>query len=181
MENKSLYLIVNEAMKIEQMLMESGGELTVDIEAALAVNSKELSEKVDGYQHVIERFTSLADHYKARAEFFKNIAGQCKTAADRLKDNIKFAMIELGVDEVKGQDMRFKLSATSGTLVIEDAEMVPVEFKSEVVTTEIDKKALKEAALKGDVPGAKIEPGHSLRSYANTPEKKSKTKEVVNG
>ena len=181
MENKSLYLIVNEAMQIEQMLMESGGEVTPEIEMALSVNSSELANKVDGYQHIIERFNSLADHYKARAEFFKTIAGQCKTASDRLKDNIKFAMIELGVDEVKGQDMRFKLSTTSGTLVIEDAEMVPVEFKTEVITTEIDKKSLKEAALKGDVPGVKIEPGHSLRSYANTPEKKSKTKEVVNG
>lgn len=174
MENKSLVLLVNEAMKIEQMLIESGGELSESVENALAVNSKELSQKVDGYQHILERFDSLEKHYKARAEFFKQIATQCKNAQDRLKDNIKYAMQELGVDEIKGQDMRFKMTPTSGSLVIEDPEMVPVEFKAEIVTTEIDKKALKEALSKGDVPGAKLEAGFSLRSYANTPEKKKK-------
>ncbi len=180
MENKSLYAIVNESMEIEKLLVESGGEITEEIEKALSVNASELSLKVDGYQHVIERFNSLSDHYKARAEFFRTIAGQCKTAADRLKDNIKNAMIDMGIEEVKGQDMRFKLSPTSGTLIIEDAEMIPVEFKSEVITTEIDKKALKDAAAKGEVAGVRIEPGFTLRSYANTPEKKSKTKEVAN-
>jgi len=179
MENKSLYLIVNEAMHLEQMLMESGGEITPEIDQALAVNSQALTEKVDGYQHIIERFEALCEHYKARSDFFKTIAGQCKTASDRLKDNIKGAMLEMGIDELKGQDMRFKLAPTQGTLIIKEPEMVPVDFKKEVVTTEIDKKALKEALTSREVPGAELVPGFSLRSYANTPEKKSK-KAVAN-
>lgn len=180
MENKSLFLIVNEAMQLEQMLMESGGEITPEIEKALMVNASELSNKVDGYQHIIERFGSLAEHYKQRAEFFKTISGQCKTAADRLRDNVKSAMIDLGVDEVKGADIRYKLSNTSGSLVIEDAEMIPVEFKKEIITTEIDKKALKEALLTGEVPGAKLEAGYSLRVFANNIVEKSKpTKKVA--
>lgn len=179
MENKSLYLIVNEAMALEQQLMESGGEITPEIESALAVNQESLMEKADGYQHVIERFESLSEHYAARAEFFATIGKQCKTAAERLKNNIKFAMIEMGVDELRGQDIRFKVTPTSGTLHIDDEEMIPVEFKTEIVKTEVDKKSLKEALKSSEIPGARLEPGFSIRTYANTPEKKSK-KAVVN-
>ncbi len=58
-------MIVNEAMQIEQMLMESGGEITPEIDQALAVNSNSLVEKVDSYHHIIERFEALEGHYKS--------------------------------------------------------------------------------------------------------------------
>lgn len=179
MENKSLVSIVNQAMDIERVLMESGGEITESIELALAVNSKELAEKVDGYHMVIERFEALETHYKSRSDFFKTISGQCKSVVNRLKDNIKFAMQEMGAEEIRGNDMRFKLSPTQGRLVIEDPEMIPVEFKTEIVETKIDEKSIKEALKSSEVPGAKLEPGFSLRTYANIPDRKSK-KEVAN-
>lgn len=178
--NKSLLLIVNEAMQLEQALIESNGEVNEYLEKALSVNSAELAVKVDGYVEIIKRFESLGDHYKKRAEFYSKIATQCNNAVDRLENNIKFAMQELGVEEIKGEDMRFKVSATSGQLKITDEDMVPVEFKSEVIQTVIDKKSLKEAISAGkSIPGAEVIPGASLRTYANTPERKSKTKEVV--
>lgn len=179
MENKSLLAIVNQAMDIERLLMESGGEVNEAIERALAVNGKELAEKVDGYHMVIERFEALETHYKSRSDFFKTISGQCKNVVTRLKDNIKFSMQEMGADEIRGNDMRFKLSPTPGRLIIEDREMIPVEFKIEVVETKIDEKAIKEALKTSEVPGAKLEPGVSLRTFANTPDRKSK-KEVAN-
>lgn len=175
MENKSLVAIVNEAFSLEQMLIESGGEITPEIENALSVNSNEMTTKLDGYHHIIERFESLESHYKDRALFFNQVGTQCKNAVSRLKENIKFAMMEMGIDEVRGSDVRFKLSKTSGTLEITDKELVPVEFKSEVITTEIDKKALKEALQKGEpIQGAELKEGYSLRAYANTPDKKKK-------
>jgi len=171
---KSLATIVNEATRIEQLLIEGGGEENAELEQALAVSGAELQAKADSYSIIMERFSATEAHYKERAQFFLNIAKQCGNVQDRLKNNIKYAMQEMGVDEIRGEDVRFKLSATKGSLVIEDAEMVPVEFKTEVIETVIDKKKLKDAAEKGEVPGARIEPGSSLRTYANTPEKKAK-------
>lgn len=179
--NKSLALIVNEALIIEKMLIESSGEVNEDIEKALAVNSQELALKVDGYVEIISRFESLEDYYKARADYFKEISSRCKKAVDRLKENIKFGMNELRTDEIKGLDMRFKVTPTSGTLKITDEETIPVEFKKEEIRTVIDTKSLKEAISKGlKIEGAEVIPGFSLRSYANTPERKSKKKEAVN-
>lgn len=171
---KSLAAIVNESNQIEAMLLESQGEITEAIEAALAVRDLELTEKVDGYSHIMDRFAALESHYKEKAEFFSRISKQCSNVQDRLKNNIKFAMQEMGTTELVGVDIKFTLKPTTGSLVIDDAEMVPVEFKSEVIETVIDKKKLKDAASKGEVPGARVEPGFSLRMFANTPEKKVK-------
>lgn len=179
-KNKSLVLIVNETLELERMLVESGGEVNEDFEKALQVNSKELATKVDGYVEIIERFKTMEEHYKARAAFYSQISSNCKNAIQRLKDNIEFAMNELKVTEIEGSDMRFKLSQTVGSLNITDAEMIPVEFKTEVIKTEIDNTAIKAALASGKVvPGAELIPGTSLKSYANTKAKKSK-KEVVN-
>lgn len=169
---QTLMVLVNEAMNLEKMMIESGGEITPEIEAALAVKEVSLPEKVDGYSYILDRMSDMEEHFKARAEFFKEAAKHCKAAHERLTYNIKYAMQEMGTNELQGHDVRFKLAPTQGTLAIQDEEMVPVEFKKEIITTEIDKKALKEALVKGEVPGATLTPGFSLRTYANTATKK---------
>lgn len=174
MENKSLISIVNETNQIEQMLIEAGGEITEAIEQALAVRDLAMTEKVDGYSHIMDRFAALETHYKEKAEFFSRISKQCSNVQDRLKGNIKFAMQEMGTSELVGVDIKFKLSATKGSLVIDDEEMIPVEYKVETVVTSIDKKRLKDDLEGKEIPGARIQPGASLRAYPNTPDKKSK-------
>ena len=182
MESKSLISLVNDSTTIEMALVESGGEITPEIEQALTVHANSLAEKIDGYQHIIERFEALETHYKDRMEFFKQAAGHCKTAAERLKNNIKYAMQELGVTELRGNDIRFKLAPTQGTLIIESTDQVPLEFKEEVIETVVKKGEVKKALQAGQtVPGAKLITGFSLRAYPNVPEKKSKKSEVVNG
>lgn len=173
-ENRSLISIVSETVAVEKMLIESGGELTPEIEAFLAVNAQELAEKVDAYDMVINRFKALEDFYGERAEFYYKISSQCLNTVARLKENIKRAMSELGVEEVKGNETRFKLVEGSGSLRIKDPEMVPVEFKEEITETVIKKSELKAALKSGPVAGAELEFNPSLRIYANLPDKKTK-------
>lgn len=175
MENKSLISLVSDTTKIELMLIESHGELTPEIEAALSVKETQLAEKVDGYAHVLDRLESLESHYKQKAEFYASVSKQCKSAAQRLVENLKFAMNTLGVDEIHGHDIRFKKAPTTGTLNIIDEELIPVEYKAEKVVTEIDKKRLKDDLKTKQIPGAQLEPGYSLRVYANTAKAKKGT------
>lgn len=170
--NKSLQLIINEANQLEEMLIHSGGELTPEIEAALAVRDLNLVEKIDGYAHIMDRFASLEAHYKQKAEFFAKISKQCAAVQARLEGNIKFAMQEFESAELLGTDIKFTLKPTAGSLVVEDEAMVPVEFKTEIISTVLDKKRLKDACSKNEIPGARIEPGFSLRCVANTPKSK---------
>jgi hypothetical protein len=167
-ENKSLVSIVSEVNQIETMLIESGGEITPEIECALAVRDASVATKVDGYSYILDRLESLEEHYKNQAAFFSVISKQCKGAKDRLKDNLKGAMQEMGLDEIKGNDFRFKLSNSKPALEILDLGVVPKGYKKEVITVEIDKKALADDLAVGEIPGARLVPSFSLRKYANT-------------
>lgn len=177
---KSLITIVQETNNIETMLLESQGELTPEIETALTVSGSDMAEKVDSYSYIIDRFAALEMHYKSKAEFFSAISKQCDNVQKRLKNNVQFAMQSLGKTELLGEDIKFKLSSTSGSLFITDEEMVPVEYKTEKMVTTINNKSVKDDIAKGKVvPGAEIKPGFSLKIVANTPDRKSKTKELA--
>lgn len=173
MTNKSLITLVSESNDLERMLIESGGELTPEIEAMLQVKGAQLPDKVDAYHFTKDRFATLETYYKERANFYYNIAKQCGAVQDRLVENLKYAMNELHTDELVGHDVKFKLSKSKAKLVIDDPEMVPVAYKTEVITTQIEKEKLRADLEIGEVAGAHLEPSFSLRTYANTPNKKT--------
>jgi hypothetical protein len=173
----SLVKIVNEVSLLEQKLIESEGQLTPEIEALLAVSGEMLPAKVDNYSMVLERFDALSEHYKERAAFFSKIAKQCEGVQDRLKENIKFAMKTLNVDELSGQDVKFKLQKVKSKVVIEDESLIPDDYyKSEIVHT-LQKDKLKGDLEIGPIPGARLEESVSLKTYAATTTKKGKKNE----
>lgn len=176
---KSLITIVQETNNIETMLLESQGELTPEIESALSVNETDMAAKIDSYSYILDRFAALEKHYYDKANFFVEVAKRCGSVQERLKNNVKYSMQALGKTELLGEDIKFTLKPTAGSLNIIDEEMIPVSYKSEKLVTEINKKTLKDDIAKGAVvPGAEIKPGFSLKIVANTPDKKSKTKEL---
>lgn len=173
---KSLALIVSETAILEQKLVESGGEITPEIESYLQIKDIELPEKVDSYSIVMDRFDALEKFYKERADFFSQIAKRCKGVRERLKDNLKREMRNLNMTEIKGNEMRFVLSKTKPALVLEDETLIPRDYIKQVYVESIDKDRLKEDLAFGPIPGAHLEESYSLRPYANTPSKSKKVK-----
>ena len=167
-ENKSLSLIVSQVADIENMLIESEGVITPEIEAILAVKEINLPEKVDSYAAVIERFEMIEEYYKAKSDNILKIARAASAVYSRCKENLKFAMKELGVDEINGHDMRFKLSASKPSIIIEDDSKIDAAYKITETIVKIDKNKIGED-LKIGVPvaGAKMQENFSLRKYAN--------------
>lgn len=167
MENKSLVTLINETAKLEQMLIESGGEITEEIEKALAIKETNLPEKIDGYKFTIDKFSSHESFYAERAEFYSRTAKACANVQERLKNGIKEAMQALGVSELVGSDIRFTLQKSAPSVIVEDESLIPEEFKSTKVTISIDKKKLKDALSLSDLPGASLKEGVTLKVYAN--------------
>lgn len=165
--SNSLVSIVREVATLETLLIESGGELTPEIESMLTVKEVNLPEKVDNYEAMLDRLESIEGLYKERAKMFSTAAKSLGNAQDTLKERLKFAMKELGVTELMGHDIRFKLSATKPRLVIDDEKLVPKDYKVEVVTTEVQKDKLAEDLKIGSVAGAHLEESFSLRKYVN--------------
>ncbi len=148
-------------------LVELSGELSPELEAQLATLEISLPAKVDSYAYLMDRLEAEAGFWKARAESNALVMKACLAAQKRLKENLKFAMQEQKSDEIKGNDIRFKLQNSKPSLIIDEATIDPA-YTFQHVETRIDKKKIEED-LKIGVPvkGAALEPSFSLRVYAN--------------
>lgn len=172
-ESRSLVAIVKDFHALDDLLIETGGELCPTLENWLQINEHNLAEKVDNYKLYME-------HLDSRVDYFKGIKEQCNTAQnslkgmiERMKNNLKFTMENLNVDELKGEMFRFKLSKKSQKIAVENEGLVPAKFGKEVTTTVLDMEMIEKAIEAGEtVPGIKILESQSMRSYANTKGKK---------
>lgn len=167
---KTLPEIVAEANEIERMLVESGGELTPEIDAKLQINQETLALKIDKYAFVDESLEAKADYWKRKEQHIAKIRKSVEAAQQSLRERVKQAMLDMGKTEVKGIDARFVLSKCAPRLVI-DSEKVPDALKIVVTTTAPDKERIKAALADGlEVPGASLEGGTALRIYENSDE-----------
>lgn len=170
-QSKTLPEIVAEANEIERALVESGGEITPEIEKRLEVTHTLLTDKADRYAFVDERLAMTADFWKRKEETCRTIRKSLEAAQQRLRDRVKAAMIEMGKTEVKGIDSRFVLTKCASRLVIEDEAKLPQDLVIVVTVRQPDKERIKAALAEGfEVPGAVLEGGQALRIYENSEE-----------
>jgi hypothetical protein len=165
---KSLFDIVAEANSIEQKLLESGGEVSEEIEAYLTSVEKDLANKVDAYHAVMGRAEAGADYFKARADEFYAASKVLSNFQSRLKDRIKGAIQLMGKTEIAGEDIVFKLSRVKPSLVIESQDSLPQSYLMVVTETVPDKDAIRTAIEQGaTIPGAVLKENVSLRTSVN--------------
>ena len=161
MEKITLYNICAEQLRINEMLEESGGEVTPEIEEALVLNEENFSIKVDGYLQSIAKYS---DAEELIANEIKRLSALKKTAAN-IKENLKKRLAN-GM-EIMGYDKLdlglHKLSFRSSTAVnITDECLIPAEYI--IVETKVDKVKIKDA-LKGGamIAGAELVNNKSLQ------------------
>jgi len=165
-DKKSLIALAKESAEIERIIIESEGELTPDVEQALAVSEITLPDKVEGYHNILERVELMTEHYKRQAEFFAKLKKSCENFEKALKENIKTAMRITKTDEIQGNTIVYKLCPSTPSLVVFDKEALPAEYKKQVVETVVDNKRIKEHLSAGlSVDGARLDPTDSLRKF----------------
>lgn len=165
--SKSLAEITKDAQSIELMLIESGGELTPELEAMLDANTDELAEKVDRYAHYIDRLERSEQYYSDKSEAYENIALGHENAILFLKDRIKSAMTALGASKIEGVEHKVSMSQTKGRLVLDEPNL-SIKYVKEVRTLEPDKPRIRADLEAGQkIEGACIVYGHSLRITPN--------------
>lgn len=178
---KSLIALVGDFAAFDKQLVESGGEITPEMEAALDLTGADMARKVDGYKLYM-------DHLDAQAMYFEDIEKQAQHGKrlfnnhrEKMKENLKFAMTCLGVDELAGEAFRFKKSTLKPKLVIESQDALPPSYikKEMVEVTSIDKESLMiDLGLGKSVAGAQLVDVVSVRSYVNPAAKARPVKEL---
>lgn len=163
----SLYTIAKALHQLELALIEGGGELTRDLEQAVAAETIAKEKKVDGYSAILDRCQSLITEYKTKADMLYSVATSATKLTKRLKDNLKLAMDILATDELAGDSVRFKLSRGKPKVVVFDETIVPDKFWKTVTSRVIDLESVSNAIQSfEDVPGCQLAETKTLRQYA---------------
>lgn len=161
MTMETLYNITQEQMRLNDMLEAAEGELTPELEEALAINADNLMSKAAGYSATImdarARIKALADEIK-RLQAMKNVEQRkVEILSERLSDALKlFGIDRMNVDKYR---LSFRRSASVN---ITDACAVPECFIQRLAI--FDKAAIKEAIKNGEtVDGAEITETQNLQ------------------
>lgn len=171
-DSKSLNELVLLSATIENALIESGGEISPDLEKMLEERDENLPKKVDNYAGLIERLEITKAFYKQKADNLLKIAKACDRVTEKLEDRIKNAIKTLDVPELQGEDYRFKLVKSQPSLKVTDESLVPDSLKVIKQETVLDKKEIIKCLKDGEIiPGVELEYGSHLRMTVAKPVK----------
>ena len=163
MNAPTLYGITAELNAILTQLEELGGEITPELEQALAINEGNFAAKSEDYGHAILNLKGMAAAAKAEKERLAALQKFYENTCNRLDNALKTAMVATGHDKVETPTMRLSLRHTTATEV-DDLDPVPQEYKTTKVEVVADKTAIKKAIQSGEaVPGAHLVENVSLQ------------------
>lgn len=156
MNKLNLFQIQKEYLELNRELIESGGELTPEMEKQLVLNKSQLATKAQGYAYVIkqnEANTKIVDEEIKRLQEIKKRLGKANNhlglALLNAIDLFELDKIELPTITVGTQ--------RSSSLQITDESKIPLKFIKIKQETMIDKVAIKEAIKNGEtIRGAEI-------------------------
>lgn len=140
MSNITLYNITSEQLRINELLEESGGELTPEIEEALAINEENFISKSEGYIETIAKYTALAEAADVRIKEMQRIKKTAENIEKRLKERMQWAMEVLGRDKVEVGLHKMSLRSSQAVNITNEAR-IPNQYIK--VETKIDKESLK--------------------------------------
>lgn len=156
----TLYNITDEQQRINAMLEETGGELTPELEEALAINEENFMQKSSDYGFAILRYKAFVDQIKAEKARLDAIKKTCENAIERMEERLVAAMQQMDRPKVETALMKLSLRK-SERVVIDNENAVPADCKT--VKVEISKSSLKAHIKAGEECGAHLEENQSLQ------------------
>jgi len=170
-DSKTLPALIREASEIANLLAESSGEITPEIELLLELNGAQLSAKIDAYFCVLQELEARAAIARTRAQDWMSFAESSERSAENMRSRILSAMSALELAEISGNEVTFRRQANPPTCVIEDEMEIPGEYitTEQKTITHIEKRKIAADIRAGKtVPGARLERGERLVARPST-------------
>ncbi len=153
---KSIYQISKEAAEIINALEETEGELTTEMETALAINQNELQEKAINYAYAIKSMEDDVTTINEEIKRLQAIKTAKNNAVDRMKDSVKNAMQLYGIEKLTSPTLTLSLRK-SESVEVDLVEGLSNDFKITKTTVTADKVAIKQAIKQGEnITGARL-------------------------
>jgi biotin operon repressor len=151
----TLFNIKEEYRRLAESIIESGGELTPDLDEALQINQTMLQEKAANYGYIIKQAEYEIDMLDAEIERLKAYKNDRQKMADRLKEKISDAMELYGIEKIESGTIKLSFRK-SDSVEISDESAIPAEYLV-VQPVKISKSLIKDSLKNGiDVPGASL-------------------------
>lgn len=161
MSKLTLYNITSEQLRINELLEESGGELTPEIEEALMLNAENFEIKADGYIESISRYKALAEAADVRIKEMQRIKKTSENIEKRLKERLLQAMMVMGVDKMEIGLRKLSIRNTSAVNITDEAH-IPADYI--IIEQKYDKTRIKDALKNGEIiPGAELVTNRSIQ------------------
>jgi len=160
----NLFLSIQQANKIEEMIIEAEGEITPEVQELLSLSSLDIAHKIDGLDVFLQKLKNGAEIYRSQAQFFQKAAQSIEKASELIKEDIKRAMLDSDVKSLNGNQKCLKITKSRQIVKINDTEKLSEYQKTEITYT-IDKDRLLEDLKIGPVDGAELQDVYSLRFY----------------
>lgn len=150
----NLYEITQQQQELNNLLEESYGELTPELEQALELNLDNFSAKAEGYVKAIKNYKAESDAIAEEIKRLQEKKKVCENAVNRMKTALSTSMYIFGMNKV--QAGLFKISLTTSKAVnIIDENAIPEYYKR--VKYEVSKTDIKKAIESGEtIEGAEI-------------------------
>lgn len=159
----TLYTISGDLLAVLNELEENGGELTPELEQALAITEGQFTEKAVDYGLAILNLEAMSEAAKAEKERLAGLQKFYENAKKRLSETLSGAMQAFDRPKVETPTLRLFLRHTQ-TTEVDNADDIPARFKVTKVETVVDKTAVKKAIVAGeDVPGAHLNDKYNLQ------------------
>ena len=102
----SLYQITEQYKQIAESLIESGGEVSPDIEEALKINQQNLQEKAVNYGYIIKQSELECDMIDAEIQRLTKMKKARQNAIEELKARLTSAMTYFEINEIKSPTLK---------------------------------------------------------------------------
>ena len=158
---KSLYNIEQEYLEIANQLED--GELSTELETALAINEQQLQGKAVAYAYVIKEAEDTVSVIDAEIKRLQGLKKTEQNKAARLKETISNAMNLYGITEIKTETLKLNFRRSEGVvgsnewLTDDLVTIIPEQRKPNLTAI---KAAIKEGV---EVEGFEIEERYSLQ------------------
>ena len=153
----SIYSLTTDIQELESLLEEELDELPPADEVRqsnltfyLTTAEEQFAEKLDAYVAVYRDLQAVAKAQKEEAKHLTAMARANENQMNQLKEAVKFASEQLGRSKLRGNAHTITVSTSDSRLAvgIHDEELVPMDYKEQVTSWKIDKKAIADHTLK---------------------------------
>lgn len=152
----SLYNIREEHLQLISLIEENEGELTPELETALALTEMEFQQKAISYGYVIKKFDDNLSAIDAEIDRLSRLRDAASKKKELFRQRLSEAMQQFGYEKIETPLLKLSFRKSESVNIYNENDL-PEQFIQRTILVTYPKTPIKEAIKAGaDVPGAEI-------------------------